>query len=166
MDDADSRYGWRLFYATLFSTGRKAPSGCWLPDKLQSAYQSTHNAALAPPPKLDFGLWFPGSEIPIQDAKSVDLADKNYGKRITACHHPFLCEISESDEEKQKHAPHSHICVRLSHLVLAPQRVNSRHLELQRAAAAVGVSAEKAPDARFDIINTNVKEPGFKVKRL
>jgi hypothetical protein len=134
---AQSYFPYKLFYAACVATGRKTVSGCWLPDTLHDAYRSArccHNAAdrFLPATKHEVGkTWFASSELPYKDAVSVEFYNLPEQERVTACHHPFLCEISESPVQKATHAPHSHTCVRLSHLEMAPKRVNKHHEGLQ-----------------------------------
>lgn len=122
-----------IFYATFVDSGRNVPSGCWLPENLLSAYahcrcMNNYQDDL-PPHRSNNDLWFKDSSIPFVDTKSSEIT-QNDRKIPTACHHPFLCEVSESKEDKKSHK-HSHICSLLSHLEMAPKNVNVRHTKLQ-----------------------------------
>ena len=151
-----------IFFAQFIDRGRKTTSGCWLPNHLVSAYEAARclnndaNYFLPMSPTLTVSLnktWFAYSEIPYSDADSAmhynsQLHLARTDMKVTACHHPFLCELSETKAEKGRHK-HSHICVRLSHLEMAPKRVNSHHLKIQNAARKRAINNVSTVAARI-----------------
>lgn len=151
------KYPAKLFYALFVSCGKlSVASKCWLPHTMRGAYSdfsSMYDDRLPKGPMDTSFVWYPNSEIPYKDATSVDRFNAST-RRPTSCHHPFLCEISESGTDKASHWPHSHICVRLSHLVMAPKNVNSRHLVLQNAARAENVTETFCIDCREQIVKS------------
>lgn len=152
-----------LFYANFIDSGRTTASGCWLPDNEIGAFahvrcisESVYEFASDQVMPVDY-LWYARSEVAFIDAVSVNCYNEGARSIPTACHHPFLCEISESHEDKQKHSPHSHTCTRISHLVMAPKLVNSRHLTLNIAASEEGVTHLTSAKDRRGIVKKLVQ---------
>lgn len=131
-----------MFYVQFVGAGEKKPTGCWLPATETGAYKyarcrnDASNSFLPLSPTVEINdnkIWFEHSEIPYKDnwsVRSYNEGIKLSNMIVTACHHPFLCELVETSVEKEDKDP-SHTCVRLSHLEMAPKLVNGRHLILQ-----------------------------------